>query len=126
MILWDFILAKMTKLFIPDFSVLASAGRPTGRPGLKSVDRVGRPTCTDVHVSSGWRAGRPTRSTVQRVLLSGKAPVDRAVDRQRALLSVPGSRSTGRSTAGSTVRNLTVGRSTDWPSWLQQLVFLAL
>ena len=45
-----------------------------GRPG-------GRPTCTDVHTSSGRRAGRPTRSTVQRALLSRKAPVDRPVDR---------------------------------------------
>jgi len=74
------------------------------------VDRA-RSRSIDVHRrerQSGWRAGRPTRSTVQRALLSGKAPVDRAVDRTESLLSV----SRPRSTAGSTVRNLTVGRST--------------
>ena len=59
MILWDFIWAKMTKLFIPEFSVLASAGRPD----RSTVLEVGRPTCTDVHASSGRRAGQPTRST---------------------------------------------------------------
>ena len=53
------------------------SGRPTGRPSSE----VGRPTCTDVHACSGRRDGRPTRSTVQRALLSGKAPVDRPVDR---------------------------------------------
>ena len=50
-----------------------------------SVDRAGRPTCTDVHASSGRRAGRSTRSTVQRALLSEKAPVDRAADRTERL-----------------------------------------
>ena len=40
------------------------------------------------------------------------APVDRPVDRQRALLSVFSFRSTGRSTGNSTIINMTVGRST--------------
>ena len=52
---------------------------------LQPVDRTGRPTCTDVHASSGRRASRPTRSTVQRALLSGKAPGGRAADRTERL-----------------------------------------
>ena len=75
---------------------------------LQPVDRAGRLTCTDVHASSGRRAGRPTRSTVQRALLSGKAPGGRP---DRDLLSVSLPRSAGRSTDGTTVWNMTVGRS---------------
>jgi len=70
-----------------------------GRPRQKSVDRSDRPMCTSVHDRLGLRAGRPSRSTVQRALLSGSRPgrpggrparelcsldpasVDRAVDR---------------------------------------------
>jgi len=71
------------------------------------VDRRAQ-TCT---ASSGRRAGRPTRSTVQRALLSGKAPAGRAADRTESLLSVSLPRSAGRSTDGTTVWNMTVGRS---------------
>ena len=117
----------MTKFLIPIMSCLASAGRPDRSTELE-VGRPGR--STDVHRrarQSGWRAGRPGRSTVQRALLSGKAPVDRAVDQTESLFSVSRPRSTGRSTAGSTVRNLTVGRSTgrstDMPTWLPTASF---
>ena len=42
--------------------------------GCLPVDRCGRPTCTSVHASLSWWAGRPGQSTVQRVLLSGNGP----------------------------------------------------
>ena len=115
----------MTKFLIPEIPVLASAGRPDRLTELE-VGRPGR--STDVHRrarQSGWRAGRPGRSTVQRALLSGKAPVDRT----ECLLSVSRPRLTGRSNEAPTVRNLTVGgrptavRAEKLP---QRLVFLAL
>ena len=54
------------------FSVwLQPVDRPVDR-SLKSVDRVGRPTCTDVHAFVHWRAGRPRRSTARELVLSGK------------------------------------------------------
>ena len=81
----------------------------TGRPSLKSVDRVGRPTCTECARQFGWRAGRPTRSTARELLLSGKPRSTGPVDRQRALLSVSSLGRPGRSIEGTTVRNLTVG-----------------
>ena len=72
---------------------------PYSRLTLKSVDRIGRPTCTDVHAFVHWRDGRPTRSTARELLLSGNPgrpyrstnrefcslfqfSVDRAVDRR--------------------------------------------
>ena len=64
----------------------------TGRPSQESVDRVGRPMCTERARHVCWRAGRPTRSTARELLLSGKPRSTGPVDRQRALLSVPGCR----------------------------------
>ena len=55
-----------------------------GRPRQKSVDRSGRPMCTNVHNQFGWRVGRPTRSTPRELCSLDLAPVDQAVDRQRA------------------------------------------
>ena len=126
-ILWDFIKVKMPSFSIPKSYFLASAGRP----GRSTEQRVGRPTrSTDVHRCArqfGWRACRPTRSTARELLLSGKPRSTRPVNRQRALLSVPDLGRPGRSTAGSTVRNLTVGRSTgrstDRSSWLPTASF---
>ena len=43
-----------------------------------SVDRLGRPTCTERARQSGWRAGRPTRST---------DPVDRRAQNVHASLA---------------------------------------
>ena len=102
----------------------------TGRPRQKSIDRSGRPTCTERARNLWLEADRPGRSTAKELLLSGMAPVDHPVDRQRAMLSVlcsgrplgrpirepllfgsrPG-RPGGRP-VGSTVINVTVGRST--------------
>ena len=83
-ILWDLIEIKKTKFLIPKYVTWPSAGRPDGRPRQKSIDRSGQPMCTNVHRSFGWRAGRPTRSTVREFCSMDLAPVDRAVDRQRA------------------------------------------
>ena len=58
-----------------------------GRPLQKSVDRSGRSTCTDVHASLSWWAGRPSREFCSLEM----APVDRPVYRQRALFSVSSS-----------------------------------
>ena len=41
--------------------------------GLLPVDRSGRPTCTNVHASLGWWAGRPSRELCSLEM----APVDR-------------------------------------------------
>ena len=102
----------------------------SSRLGLKSVDRLGRPTCTDVHALTWQVAGRPTRSTVQRALLSGKAPVDRPVDRTESSALCIWPRSTDRLTDGTTVWNMTVGRSTgrstDRPDRPQRLLFQTL
>ena len=61
--------------------------QPVDRDGRTQLE-VGRPSwSTDVHSVHAriWQvAGRPTRSTVQKALLSGKAPVDRAVDRTQS------------------------------------------
>ena len=81
-----------------------------GRPG-------GRPTCTDVHATVGWRAGRPTRST---------DPVDRAGRPAESLLAVPEARSIGRSTAAPTVGFSTVAGRPTVQFWPQRLVFGAL
>ena len=105
------------KFSSPEIPVLASACRPDQSTELE----VGRPTrSNDVHKRArqfGWRAGRPTRSTARELMLSGKPRSTGPVDRQRALLSVPGHGRPGRSTEAPTVRNLTVGgrpaRSTD-------------
>ena len=40
--------------------------------------------CTNVHNHFGWWASRPTRSTARELCSLDLAPVDRAVDRQRA------------------------------------------
>ena len=70
-----------------------------------------------MHASSDRRAGRSTRSTVQRALLSGKSPVDRPVDRTKScalciLASVD--RSVDRSPNGwISDRCRSTGRSTD-------------
>ena len=45
----------------PIIPVLASAGRPS----LKLVHRIGRPTCTERARQDCWRAGRPPRSTAE-------------------------------------------------------------
>ena len=83
------------------------AGRPGRSIARSTAPRAGRPcgrqTCTDVHAKFWLEAGRPTRSTVQRALLSGKAPVDQPVDRtESCALCIP-DRSTDRSTDGTTV-----------------------
>ena len=76
--------------------------------GLLPVDRSGRPTCTNVHASLGWWA-----SWLSRELCSLEmALVDQAIDRQRAVALYFQARSTGRSTGGTTVITMTVGRST--------------
>ena len=62
MILWDFIWAKMIKFFDP-YNVLT---------WLLSVDRTGRPTCTERARQDCWRAGRPQRASAL-----WNAPVDR-------------------------------------------------
>ena len=81
-----------------------SAGQPDGRPGQKSVDRSGRPMCTDVH-----SLGRLTaRSTVRECLLSGNGPVDRAVDRW-VIAQFPIDRSAQR----SIIRPFAVDRAVD-------------
>jgi len=56
--------------------------RSTGR---STATEVGRPVrSTDVHSLFGWRAGRLTRSTARDLCSLDLAPVDWAVDRQRA------------------------------------------
>ena len=79
-----------------------------GRPDRSTEAEVGRPVrSTDVHRrarSLGQEVGRP----LERFCSLKMAPVDR----QRALLSVFSIRSTGRSTSGSTIINMTVARST--------------
>ena len=93
-----------------------------GRPLQKSVDWSGRPTCTNVHGSLGWWAGRPSRELCSLEM----APVDRPVDRQRAAALCIQSRSIRRSTGGTTVRNLTVGRSTGRSTGRTKLPFPAV
>ena len=68
--LWDFIQVKMSTFLVPDFSVLASAGRPTGRPHSEVGRPGGRPTCTDLCMSGSTVVGRPDGRPLQRVLLS--------------------------------------------------------
>ena len=82
-----------------------SAGRPDGRPRQKSVDRFAQ-TCTGL---IGWRVGRPSQSTARELCYLELAPVDRAVDRQRAAALCIQLWSTGRSTGGTTVIKMTVG-----------------
>ena len=76
----------MTNILIPKkLACLASVGRPDRSTELE-VGQPGR--STDVHrrARQFWQeAGRPNRSIVQRALLSGKAPADRAVDRTERL-----------------------------------------
>ena len=107
-----FYLSQKAKFLIPIIPFLASSGRP----GQSTESGVGRPSrLTDVHKRAClvWLEGRSTDPVDrQRALLSGKPQSIGSVDRQRALLSVPGHGRPGRSTAGSTVRNLTVSRST--------------
>jgi len=111
-------------------SFQASASRLTSRLILKSVNRIGRPTCTDVHAFVHWRDGRPTRSTAPESFCSLEFSVDPSVDRQRVLLSAPVARSTVRSTLAPTVRFMTVGgrptRSTGRPDRPQRLYFSGL
>ena len=82
-----FYFSQIDNILNPLTDLLASAGRPARSTELE----VGGPSrSTDVHKrarQSGWRAGRLGRSTVQRALLSGKAPVDRTgrPDRESAL-----------------------------------------
>ena len=109
---------------------LASAGRP-GRSTEPGVSRPSRSTNVHRMCTPVWLEGR---STARELLLSGKPRSTGPVDRQRVLLSVPGLGRPGRSTAGPTVRFLTVGgrpgRSTDSSPELltgpQQLVFFGL
>ena len=79
-----------------------------GQPLQKSVDRSGRRTCTNVHASLGWWAGRPGGRPSRELCSLEMAPIARPVDRQRAAALCIQSRSTG----GSTVIKMTVGRST--------------
>ena len=86
--------------------------------GCLPVDRSGRPTCTDVHAAQAGRPvdrpGRPLeskkwpRSTARELWSLEMAPIDRAVDRQRAVALCILSRSTGRLTGGTTVIKMTV------------------
>ena len=82
-----------------------SAGRPDGRPRQKSIDRSGRPMCTNMHSSLGWWAGRPGGRPSRELCYLEMAPIDR----QRAAAFCIQSRSTGRSTGGTTVIKMTVG-----------------
>ena len=100
-----FYLSQEAKLLIPinPCSGFCRSTGPVDRVrswSTKSVDYVYR-TCTPV-----WLEGR---STARELLLSGKPRSTGSVDRQRALLSVPGSGRPGWSTDALTVRNLTVG-----------------
>ena len=81
------------------FSQKDQVFNPSFLTWLQPVDRA---RSTDVHrrARQFWQvAGRPIRSTVQRALLSEKAPVDRAVDRTETCSLYPGlGRPTGRPT----------------------------
>ena len=130
-ILWDFIWKFNPSFSVPEMSDWLTAGRL----GRSTVAVGGRPDrSTDVHKtctqpSSGGRStGTVDR---QRALLSGKPPVDRAVDQAESTALCFQTRSTERSTdqiavalwiwhgrlggrpLGSTVKNLTASRSTD-------------
>ena len=56
------------------YGILFQSKRPSFKSQFSILASAGRPTCTDVHASSGRRAGRPTRSTVQRELCSLESP----------------------------------------------------
>ena len=71
----------------------------TSRPRQKSVDRSGRPTCTERARSLGWRPVDRVGWLPESFCYMEMAPVDRPVDRQRALLYVSSFRSTGRPVA---------------------------
>ena len=97
--LWDFILTKLTKFFIPCFSVSGFSGRPERSTGAEVGRQDGRPTCTDVHALTWQLAGQPIRST--------------GTESSALCLF----RSAGRSTGGSNGRIFdrwrSTGRSTD-------------
>ena len=84
---------------------LALSGRPHGRPLAEqncSVGRSGgRPTCTNVYCAH--------RSTVLVDRQKEQSSLFVPVDRQRVVTICLGLRSTARSTAFPTVKNLTVG-----------------
>ena len=86
-----FYVSQKDQVFNPRFSV-SGFNKSTSRPNKSTGAEIGRPArSTDVHSVHAltWQmAGRPTRSTVQRALLSGNAPADRAVDRTESMLSV--------------------------------------
>jgi len=103
-----FYLIQNDQTFCPRFSVLASAGRPDRSTETWSQS-TGRSIDVHRHARQSLLEGRPSREHYSLEMPRSTAPIDR----KRALLSVLGSRSTGRSTDGSMVRNLTVGRSTD-------------
>jgi len=87
----------------------ASAVDRSGRPSLKSVDRISRPTCTDVHAFVHWRTVDRVGRPLQRALLSGNIgrPV-RSTDREFTLCSSGSVDRDGRPEA-PTVGFLTVG-----------------
>ena len=104
-----FYLNKKEQLSNPSFSVFqASAVDLSGRPSLKSADRMGRLTCTDVHALTWQMAERPTQLTRTE---------------SSALCSFG---STGRLTGGSNGRIFdrwrSTGRSTDRSDRPQRLV----
>ena len=107
------VLEKYSFLF-PGFS------RSTGRSTALEVSRPDR--STDVHERARLCAleGRSTDPVDrQRASALWKTPVDRAVDRQRELLSVPEARSTGAPTVGFlTVSGRPSGRPAE--AWKQE------
>ena len=107
--LWDFIEGKITSFYSlkNDFSGLLSVDRTVHRARGRSTGRS-----IDVH-KRAWlclaggpvdRPGRPPESSALWIWPQSTC--------RELLLSVSRPRSTGRSTDGTTVRNLTVGRST--------------
>ena len=90
----------------------ASAADRSGRPILKSADRMGRPTCTDVHALTGRRPVDPCGRPDQRALLS-------------VFLGRP-DRSTGGSNGRIFDRWRSTGRSTGRSDRPQRLYFSGL
>ena len=125
-----FYVSQKDQVLNPSF-LFPGFSRSTGRSTVLEVGRSNR--STDVHGRARLCAleGRSTNPVDrQRVSALWKTPVDRAVDRQRELLSVPEAQSTGsvdRSPNGRiSDRWRSTGRSTGSSDRPQRLVFLAL
>ena len=106
-ILWDLIGNKRQVFQSLNPWPDCSGNRPDSRPHQEPVDRHGRQICTRRAQRPAHLAGRPRGRSTESTPLSG------------------GSRSTARSTAGTTVRKVTVGRSTDRSTGRAKLPFLA-